>query len=204
MENNHPAISAGSIIEVNGDLFSCDSEEAISTTDPVTTSLVADGKVYIMVDPSTGLAYFTATVPVWNDLKQGWYGETTWATWRYIGGAKKATSSYSNKFVYDGYFRVPQYYQSDMQYYDFSGTGFGTHTFTKTFDYDIEAVLFSKSGICSYSAMSDPYIKYEESHSIVESIIINNNILTAIVYFYVNPINTMSYRLSLETCIIGN
>lgn len=101
-----PAIAAGSTIEVNGALLKAETEEAISTTDPHTSATVADGTVYAMVDGTNKLAYFTATAPTWSDAKQGWYGTTTWAGWKYLGsnnknyfGMTKATASYSNKYT---------------------------------------------------------------------------------------------------------
>ena len=98
-----PAIAAGSVIEVNGVLIKFDTEEAISTTDPHTSATVANGIVYIYINGTTMTASFTATAPTWSNSKQGFYGLTTWANWRYIPVAMlKATSSYSGKsyFIY--------------------------------------------------------------------------------------------------------
>ncbi len=94
-----PAIAAGSFIEVNGSLISFSSEEAISITDPHTGATVADGTVYVMIDGTNRLAYFTATSPTWSDSKQGWYGLTTWANWKYISLMIKETTSYSYKEI---------------------------------------------------------------------------------------------------------
>lgn len=47
-----PQIAAGSIIEVNGALYKFTSNETISTTDPDTSSTVADGTVYIRLEPT--------------------------------------------------------------------------------------------------------------------------------------------------------
>jgi hypothetical protein len=81
-----PAIAAGSCIEVNGALYKFDSEEAISTTDPVTSAAVADGTVYVCIipDTTTATAAFTATAPTWSDSKQGWYGTGGQANYRYV------------------------------------------------------------------------------------------------------------------------
>lgn len=98
-----PAIAAGSLIENNGALFRFDAEEAISTTDPVTSSTVADGTVYIMLIPSGSsiTAAFTATAPTWSDSKQGWYGTTTYANNRYLPvKTVKASSSYTKSILY--------------------------------------------------------------------------------------------------------
>jgi hypothetical protein len=99
-----PAIAAGSAIECNGALYKFDSEEAISTTDPVTSAAVADGTVYVCIVPgaTTCTAAFTATAPTWSDSKQGWYGTGGQANYRYAGGATKATASYTFKFVLIG------------------------------------------------------------------------------------------------------
>jgi len=80
-----PAIAAGSAIECNGALYKFDTEEAISTTDPVTSSTVADGTVYVCIVPSTTTctAAFTATAPTWSDSKQGLYGTGGQANYRY-------------------------------------------------------------------------------------------------------------------------
>jgi hypothetical protein len=95
-----PAIAAGSCIEVNGALYKFDSEEAISTTDPVTSAAVADGTVYVCIipDTTTATAAFTATAPTWSDSKQGWYGTGGQANYRYAEFIiTKATTSYSPK-----------------------------------------------------------------------------------------------------------
>jgi hypothetical protein len=82
-----PEIAAGSRVEVGGAFFKFDANEAISTTDPVTGTTVADGIVYVMLKPAVdGLsitAVFTATAPTWSDAKQGWYGVTTYAGYKY-------------------------------------------------------------------------------------------------------------------------
>ncbi|MGD8305205.1 MAG: hypothetical protein PVF17_01000 [Ignavibacteria bacterium] len=51
-----PVIEAGSWIDNNGALYKFDSNETISTTDPVTSSTVADGTVYICLIPDSGTA----------------------------------------------------------------------------------------------------------------------------------------------------
>jgi hypothetical protein len=97
-----PAIAAGSAIECNGALYKFDTEEAISTTDPVTSAAVADGTVYVCIIPgaTTCTAAFTATAPTWSDSKQGWYGTGGQANYRYVTiSMTKATSSYSNKLT---------------------------------------------------------------------------------------------------------
>jgi hypothetical protein len=95
-----PAIAAGSAIEVNGTLYKADTEEAISTTDPVTSATVADGTVYVCIVPgaTTATAAFTATAPTWSDSKQGWYGTGGQANYRYAEYLMtKATAEYSCK-----------------------------------------------------------------------------------------------------------
>lgn len=95
-----PAIAAGSAIECNGALYKFDTEEAISTTDPVTSAAVADGTVYVCIVPgaTTCTAAFTATAPTWSDSKQGWYGTGGQANYRYSEYViYKATTSYSKQ-----------------------------------------------------------------------------------------------------------
>jgi hypothetical protein len=96
-----PAIAAGSAIECNGALYKFDSEEAISTTDPVTSAAVADGTVYVCVVPgaTTCTAAFTATAPTWSDSKQGWYGTGGQANYRYAEYLiTKSSTSYGKGF----------------------------------------------------------------------------------------------------------
>jgi len=112
-----PAIAAGSNIEINGGFYKFASEEAISTTDPVTATTVADGTVYIMINPTTVTAYFTATAPTWSDSKQGFYGLTTWANWRYLEYMMyKATSDYfyKRRIVHDDWIDRCDFTRSDM------------------------------------------------------------------------------------------
>jgi hypothetical protein len=97
-----PAIAAGSAIECNGALYKFDSEEAISTTDPVTSAAVADGTVYVCIVPgaTTCTAAFTATAPTWSDSKQGWYGTGGQANYRYAEFVMtKSSTAYTNKIV---------------------------------------------------------------------------------------------------------
>lgn len=100
-----PAIAIGSRVEVNGSYYLAESEEAISTTDPVTSSGVADGLVYLCMVPAgdglTATAAFTATAPTWSDTKQGWYGTGGQANNKYLHYAcTKATSTYSDKYIF--------------------------------------------------------------------------------------------------------
>ena len=95
-----PAIAAGSAIECNGALYKFDTEEAISTTDPVTSATVADGTVYVCIVPGTTTctAAFTATAPTWSDSKQGWYGTGGQANHRYSEYViYKSSTSYSKQ-----------------------------------------------------------------------------------------------------------
>jgi hypothetical protein len=64
-----PKISSGSYIECNGTLFKFSSDETLSGSP-------SNGVVYIRIIPSstTCTAEMTNTAPVWNDLKQGFYG----------------------------------------------------------------------------------------------------------------------------------
>lgn len=100
-----PAIAAGSFLEVAGALYLVSTEEAISTTDPVTGSAVVDGSIYVMAIPSgSSISFsFTDTAPTWSDAKQGWYGTGTYAGCRYVGRVKKSSSSYINKRTLDNY-----------------------------------------------------------------------------------------------------
>lgn len=95
-----PAIAAGSVIEVNGSLISFTTEEAISTTDPHTADDVEDGIVYIMIEGTLRLAYFTSAEPVWYNSKQGWYGVSGYENYKYIGQCIKSGSTYIDKFIY--------------------------------------------------------------------------------------------------------
>ncbi len=111
-----PAIAAGSVIECNGALYKFDSEEAISTTDPVTSSTVADGTVYVCIVPgtTTATAAFTATAPTWSDSKQGWYGTGGSANYRYVEYVMtKSGSNYIAKTIMLKNFGDTFYYSSD-------------------------------------------------------------------------------------------
>ena len=74
-----PKIAAGSWIENNGTLFKFDSDETL-------TGSPSDGIVYIRIVPSTTTctAELTNTAPTWSDSKQGWYGTSTYANYRYL------------------------------------------------------------------------------------------------------------------------
>jgi hypothetical protein len=113
-----PEIAAGSRVEVGGAFFKFDSDEAISTTDPVTSTTVADGIVYVMLKPAvdglTVSAVMTATAPTWSDAKQGWYGTSTYAGYKYIPFCMtKATAAYEGKTIMFSNNGEVQYYAAD-------------------------------------------------------------------------------------------
>lgn len=103
-----PAIEAGSWADNNGALFEKDTgTESISTTDPKTSSTVADGTVYAYFVPGTGevTAAFSATEPEWSASKQGWYGTATgvdMTNYRCFAKMTKSGSSYTDKMVVIG------------------------------------------------------------------------------------------------------
>ena len=72
-------IAAGSVVEVNGAQYKFESNEAI-------TGSPSDGTVYIQLIPDGDsiTAAYTNTAPTWSDSKQGWYGTTTAANYRYL------------------------------------------------------------------------------------------------------------------------
>ena len=51
-----PLIESGSVVDVGGALYKFGGDEAISTTDPYTSSVVADGDIYIVLQKSMGTA----------------------------------------------------------------------------------------------------------------------------------------------------
>lgn len=104
-----PAIAAESIAECDGDLYEFETEEAISTTDPITSATVADGIVYVMLIPAAGAvtAAFTATPPVWDALLYGWYcAESGFENCRYVAGCTKASAAYSGKGYFNNHIQV--------------------------------------------------------------------------------------------------
>lgn len=96
-----PKIAAGSWAEVDGSLYKFDSDEAISTTDPVNGGTVADGTVYVTLIPSGSsvTAAFVDTDPTWNNAKQGYYFPST--SYRVVARCTKAGgTAYTNKATY--------------------------------------------------------------------------------------------------------
>jgi hypothetical protein len=158
-----PAIAAGSAIEINGSLLQANSEQAISTTDPYTSATVADGIVYIMIDGSTGNPYFTATPPTWSDSKQGWYGLTTWANWRYIPvKMTKSGTSYSSKLILfvDQIIGAGIASNSGTYQLDNNAIFNGTVTFNG-------AASFGASSIAGFLSDGTPYYKKRLTENIV-------------------------------------
>lgn len=66
-----PQVAAGSIVEIDGALYTAESNETIIGSP-------ADGLVYIKSVPSSSIASFeySTTEPIWNTEKQGWYSAT--------------------------------------------------------------------------------------------------------------------------------
>ena len=100
--SNIPSIEAGSSVEITGSLFEFDTIDSISTIDPYTSSTVANGTVYIVLraSGSTVTASFTATIPTWNPIYQGYYKTATLD--RFIGKMVKSSSSYTYKTIFYG------------------------------------------------------------------------------------------------------
>lgn len=73
-----PVIQSGSIIEIDGDLYEFNANEAIIET--------PSGVCYVKCYESTGalVAEYTSTAPTFNSLKNGWYGTDAAASHRYI------------------------------------------------------------------------------------------------------------------------
>jgi len=152
-----PAIAAGSKIEVNGSLYRAATEEAISTTDPVTSSAVADGTIYICMipsgDASTCTAAFTATAPTWSDSKQGWYGTGDYANYKYLNYVIiKATASYKkytggkfkNRFVPYISYNVDE---TPVSAYSITGIATSSETMDALGEVGADSVTISKSGL---------------------------------------------------------
>ena len=95
-----PNVAQESIIENGGTRFKVDTVggDTISLTDPVTSSTVADGDVYIVMDGS-GDFFFTATVPTWSDTKQGYYLTGGFTDHRAIGRCYLLSSLYYDKLI---------------------------------------------------------------------------------------------------------
>ncbi len=73
-------IEAGSLIEVDGDIYQIETETKIRYTD------FTEGVWYLKAVPSGGsiTIELTQTTPIFNRVKRGWYGEDASASHRYI------------------------------------------------------------------------------------------------------------------------
>lgn len=98
-----PAVAAGSIIEVAGAIYYCNTERVIQGTAPT-------GIIYVIAVPDGDNITFvwTATPPTWSDAKQGWYGTGASAGYKYLpfwishpsgGGYYKNVDSHPARFV---------------------------------------------------------------------------------------------------------
>lgn len=89
-------IAAGSKVEIEGALFSFNSNENITGWSGIAVS----NNVYIKltVSGASATASFTTTAPTWSTSKQGWYDGSD----RYIGGLyKDASGNYARKWLYE-------------------------------------------------------------------------------------------------------
>lgn len=77
--NEKPVIQSVSCVEVDGDLYYFNSNESASSTPSAGVCYI---KCYL--SGSDLLAEFTNTDPVFNPLKNGWYGVSGSASHRYI------------------------------------------------------------------------------------------------------------------------
>ena len=87
-------IAAGSVVDVDGALYSFDADEEITGL-----GSLSDGLVYIKIVPSgsTATAQWTNNSPVWDAGKQGWYGSGGMGNHRYVAKMIKSSSDYYNK-----------------------------------------------------------------------------------------------------------
>lgn len=91
-----PQIAAGSVVEVNGSLYSFTSDESISGWTSIANN--TDCYIKLTAGASSVTASYTTTPPTWSHAKQGWYDGNE----RYIGGVHRGASSavYDNKWIY--------------------------------------------------------------------------------------------------------
>jgi hypothetical protein len=203
-----PAIAAGSRIEVGGAFFKFDSDEAISTTDPATTATVADGIVYVMLKPSVdGLtisAVFTATAPTWSDAKQGWYGTSTYAGYKYINYIlTKATAVYYKYILNNDNNRFPPRVISGLLNGITNSTAY--HTFTMEYDFLVEKngtdeIKIKKSGLFLISVTAQGATaggSASGSESFVETLFISGGVICS-------ASSTISTGNSLDPCVSFN
>lgn len=210
-----PAIAAGSVIEVNGAIFVADADESISGSP-------SDGDIYIKLipagDPVSVTAEFTSTAPVWDSEKQGWYSSVSGEeNYRFIGGCTKLGSSYLGKFIYVGYFKMPQKYQHKHSYQNISmGEVYhqsGTLSFIFTYDYIVDAIQFilpqiTQTAFANYynSHEGDQYGSVVEANVSIDSITVNNNLVTVVVrYSLIQPKDESgnTFRVSCAASIVG-
>jgi len=91
-----PKIAAGSIVEVGGALFKCESDESITGWAGIGNS----NDVYVKLVPSGAAvtAAFVTAAPTWSTSKQGWYVGND----RYVGGLyKDSGGDYTIKWLYE-------------------------------------------------------------------------------------------------------
>ena len=93
--DDEPTISAGSVVEISGSLYSVTSNQSITGW-----GAIANGQVWVKLAPdgtNPFTAEYTSTAPTWFDSKQGWYDDT--GTDRYVAGlTKTGVSGYAAKF----------------------------------------------------------------------------------------------------------
>ena len=91
------ALKAGSVIEINGSLY--------PVTQDVTLPDMTSNK-YLMAVPSSAGTFTllaTSTAPTWSDAKQGFYGTSTTANYKYIAVLEGATIyKYNDRPFYVG------------------------------------------------------------------------------------------------------
>lgn len=104
--DERPEIAEGSIIEVAGGLFEFDADEEI-------TGSPADGVVYVVLVPDEDdiSAILTATAPVWDENKHGWY--LTGTNRRAVARMIKSGTSFSPKNLLNDRLLEPLLYRLD-------------------------------------------------------------------------------------------
>jgi hypothetical protein len=126
LDTTNRLIKAGSVVEMNGVLYKSD-----TTTTP-SNSVVDDSYYYIYIRDISGTFdfYYSNELPIFNNLKNGWYG-TTDTSWRAVAFVYKTSTEYTN-VVYEKDFYTEMYPNRYFYSYGSSFTSVGLTSNIKT------------------------------------------------------------------------
>lgn len=163
LSTTRPSITAGSIVEVAGDLFEFSTENSISTTGVISTS-ACDYYIKLVPSSSECSAQFSTVVPTWRTDYQGYYENSTSVN-RVIGEVYFTGTDYVDKRLYYG----DNIMKTDVVFGLLVSTNSATSTAGITYTVPMENYIKQVTSIKIIGALNIPLAPYLSSYQVAST-----------------------------------